>query len=103
MLFALSDFSLGLKPTFQVAVGGLAVSLPKFTSADLDRLVGACGQALRVMRKGWSFKDDRRVMELVKASKTLKEIARIMKRTPDRLPRVAMRLGVSVKSQSLKK
>jgi hypothetical protein len=55
------------------------------------------------MRKGWSFKDDRRVIELAKASKTLEEIAKTMNRTPDRIREVAMRLGVSVKSKTPKK
>ena len=55
------------------------------------------------MRKGWSFKDDRRVIELAKASKTLEEIAKTMNRTPDRIREVAMRLGVSVESKTPKK
>jgi hypothetical protein len=55
------------------------------------------------MPRGWSFKDDRRVMELAKASKTLEEIAKVMNRTPDRIRKVAMRLGVSVKSKASKK
>jgi hypothetical protein len=38
-------------------------------------------------------------MELAKASKTLEEIAKTMNRTPDRIRKVAMRLGVSVKSK----
>jgi hypothetical protein len=50
------------------------------------------------MPKGWSFKDDRRVMELAKASKTLEQIAKTMNCTPERIRKVAMRLGVSVKS-----
>jgi hypothetical protein len=52
----------------------------------------------REMPKGWSFKDDRRVMELAKASKTLEQIAKTMNCTPARIRKVAMRLGVSVKS-----
>jgi hypothetical protein len=55
------------------------------------------------MRKGWSFKDDRRVIELARASKTLEQIAKTMNRTPDRIRKVAMRLGVSVKSKAPKK
>jgi hypothetical protein len=55
------------------------------------------------MRKGWSFKDDRRVIELARASKTLEQIAKAMNRTPDRIRKVAMRLGVSVKSNAPKK
>jgi hypothetical protein len=49
------------------------------------------------MRKSWSHADDRRVIELSKASKSLEEAARIMKRTPERIRQVARRLGVSLK------
>jgi DNA-directed RNA polymerase sigma subunit (sigma70/sigma32) len=51
------------------------------------------------MSKGWSFKDDRRVMELARSSKTLDEIAKAMDVTPDRIRKVAVRLGVSVRSK----
>jgi hypothetical protein len=53
--------------------------------------------ALR-MARSWSFADDRRVIELAKASKSLEEAARIMKRTPERIRKVSMRLGVSFKA-----
>ncbi|MEH2626429.1 MULTISPECIES: hypothetical protein [Bradyrhizobium] len=53
--------------------------------------------------KSWSFADDRRLIELAKASKSLVEAARIMKRTPERIRKVAMRLGVSFKSEVKKK
>jgi len=53
--------------------------------------------------KSWSYAHDRRVIELAKASKSLQEAARIMKRTPERIRQVAMRLGVSFKSESEKK
>ena len=47
--------------------------------------------------RSWSFAHDRRVIELAKASKSLEEAARIMKRKPERIRKVAMRLGVSFK------
>ena len=50
-------------------------------------------------RKSWSFANDRRVIELAKASKSLEEAARIMNRKPERIRKVAMRLGVSFKSE----
>src|SRR4029079_5592202 len=59
--------------------------------------------ALGMARKSWSFADDRRVIELAKASKSLEEAARIMKRTPDRIRKVSMRLGVSFKTEAKKK
>ena len=53
--------------------------------------------------KSWSYADDRRAIELAKASKSLEEAASIMKRTPERIRKVAMRLGISFKSESKKK
>ena len=51
----------------------------------------------------WSYANDRRVIELAKASKSLEEAARIMKRTSVRIRKVAMRLGVSFKTEAKKK
>lgn len=53
-------------------------------------------------RKSWSLADDRRVIELAKASKSLEEAARIMNRTPERIRKVAVRLGVSFKTEKKK-
>jgi hypothetical protein len=50
------------------------------------------------MRRSWSYADDRRVILLAKASKSLEEAARIMKRTPERIRLVSSRLGVSFKA-----
>ena len=55
------------------------------------------------MPKGWSFKADRRVIELARSAKTLEQIAKAMDRSPDRIRKVAMRLGVSIKSQTTTK
>ena len=51
---------------------------------------------------GLSYASDRRVIELAKASKSLEEVARIMKRTPERIRKVAMRLGLSFKTEKKK-
>jgi hypothetical protein len=53
--------------------------------------------------KSWSYADDRRLIELAKASKSLEEAARIMTRKPARIRKVAMRLGVSFKATTKKK
>jgi len=53
--------------------------------------------------KSWSYADDRRLIELAKASKPLEEAARIMDRRPERIRKVAMRLGVSFKPEAKKK
>jgi hypothetical protein len=55
------------------------------------------------MARSWSFADDRRVIELAKASKSLAEVARIMKCTPEGVRKVSIRLGVSFKATTTKK
>jgi predicted transcriptional regulator len=53
-----------------------------------------------MVRKSWSFKDDRRLLELAKSKKALEQIAKAMDRSPERIRKRAMRLGVSIKSQA---
>jgi hypothetical protein len=50
-------------------------------------------------RKSWSFAHGRRLIELAKAKTSLEEAARTMERTPERIRKAAMRLGVSFKSE----
>ena len=52
--------------------------------------------------RSWSFKHERRVIELAKASKSLEEAARIMKCSTERIRKVSMRLGVKFKSEAEK-
>lgn len=54
------------------------------------------------MARSWSFANDRRVIELSKERKSLKEIPQIMNRTPERIRKAAMRLGVSFKATTKK-
>lgn len=54
-------------------------------------------------RKSWSFKEDRRLMELAKSSITLEEAARQLGRSPDAIKRMALRLGLSIKPKGDKK
>ncbi len=54
-------------------------------------------------RKPWSFKEDRRLMELAKASISLEEAARQLGRSPDAIKRMALRLGLSLKPKARKK
>jgi hypothetical protein len=51
-------------------------------------------------KRHWSFKDDRRLMELGRASKSLEEVVRETGRSPESIKKAAMRLGVSFKSQA---
>jgi ribosomal protein S6 len=57
---------------------------------------------IKQMKKGWSFKGDRRLMELARSGKTLQEIAKAMNWSSDRIRKVAVRLGLPVKSQTPK-
>jgi hypothetical protein len=50
-----------------------------------------------VFRKGWSFKEQRHLIELANASKSLDEVAEAMGRKPETIRKMAMRLGVSFK------
>ncbi|MGV7215089.1 hypothetical protein [Bradyrhizobium sp. UFLA05-112] len=54
-------------------------------------------------RKPWSFKEDRRLMELAKSSITLEEAAKQLGRSPEAVKRMALRLGLSLKSKADKK
>lgn len=53
-------------------------------------------------RRPWSFKEDRRLMELAKSSTSLEEAAKLLGRSPDAIKRMALRLGLSLKSSSAK-
>ncbi|MGY4509141.1 hypothetical protein [Bradyrhizobium sp. USDA 3650] len=53
-------------------------------------------------RKPWSFKEDRKLMELAKSSVSLEEAAKQLGRTPDAIKRMALRLGLSLGSKKPK-
>jgi hypothetical protein len=44
----------------------------------------------------WSFKQERRVLELAAQSKSPEEIANLMSRSPEAIRKAAIRLGVSL-------
>ena len=54
-------------------------------------------------RKPWSFKEDRRLMEMAKSSVTLEQAAKKLGRSPEAIKRMALRLGLTLKSKSAKK
>ena len=54
-------------------------------------------------RRPWSFKEDRRLMELAKSSTSLEEAGKLLGRSPDAIKRMALRLGLSLKSKGPKK
>jgi len=49
----------------------------------------------------WSFKDDRQLMELARASKTLEQVVKITGRSPEAIKKASLRLGISFKSKSM--
>ncbi|EHR01299.1 hypothetical protein [Bradyrhizobium sp. WSM471] len=53
-------------------------------------------------REPWSFKEDRKLMELAKSSVSLEEAAKQLGRTPDAIKRMALRLGLSLRSKKPK-
>ena len=54
-------------------------------------------------RKPWSFKEDRRLMELARSSKSLEDAAKALGRSPEAIRRMALRLGLSIKAKATKK
>jgi hypothetical protein len=50
----------------------------------------------RKQRGGWSYKEDRRLLELAKQSKSAQEIENLMNRSPNAIRKMAIRLGVSL-------
>ena len=55
-----------------------------------------------MVQGSWSFQKDRRLLELAKSGKTLEQIGKEMSRPPERIRKIAMRLGVSIKSKAAK-
>jgi hypothetical protein len=54
-------------------------------------------------RRPWSFKEDRRLIELAKSSVSMEQAAKALGRSPDAIKRMALRLGLSLKSKPAKK
>ena len=54
-----------------------------------------------MIRKGWSYKEDRRLLKLAGSGKTLEQIAKAMDRTPDSIRNRSIRLGVSIRSKAV--
>jgi predicted transcriptional regulator len=48
-----------------------------------------------VRKSGWSFAEQRLLIELARASKSLNETAEVTGRKPESIKKVAMRLGIS--------
>jgi hypothetical protein len=55
---------------------------------------------LKLKQAGWSYAEDRRLLELAKSSKSLEEIARLMSRSPAAVYKMAIRLGVPLRMKA---
>ena len=51
----------------------------------------------KLKQAGWSYAEDRRLLELAKSSKSPEEIAHLMNRSPAAIYKTAIRLGVPVR------
>jgi len=56
-----------------------------------------------VKKKGLSFKEQRHLIELARASKSLDEAAKATGRKPETIKKMAMRLGISFRPNAKKK
>jgi predicted transcriptional regulator len=69
----------------------------------LAALWGHIAKFIIMTRKGGiSFEEERQLLELARASKSLEEAARATGRKPETIKKVAKRLGVSFKPRSTK-
>lgn len=53
-----------------------------------------------VRKPRWSFREDRRLIELARAAKSLEEVAKVTGRSPESIRKMALRLGLSIKSRA---
>jgi hypothetical protein len=51
-------------------------------------------------KSGWSFAEQRRLIELARASKSLDEAVKLTGRKPGSIKKMALRLGVSFKPEA---
>ena len=56
-----------------------------------------------VRKSRWSLEEDRRLMELARASTSLEQVVKIIGRSPKSIKKASLRLGISFKSQAKKK
>jgi hypothetical protein len=54
-------------------------------------------------KKVWSFKEQRRLIELARASKSLDHAVKATGRSPEAITKMAMQLGILFKPKSTKK
>ena len=78
---------------------GLKLSItPKALVELVERTMSS--RASKMIRKGWSYREDRRLSDLAGSGKTLEQIAKAMDRTLDGIRNRSIQLGVSIKSKA---
>jgi hypothetical protein len=70
---------------------------------QLGGFVRTRGFSLMVRKRRWSFKEDRKLIELARASESLEDVVKETGRSPESLKKAARRLGISFQSQTKKK
>jgi hypothetical protein len=61
------------------------------------------GFSLIVRKRRWSFNEDRKLIELARASESLEDVVKETGRSPESIKKAARRLGISFQSQTKKK
>jgi hypothetical protein len=56
-----------------------------------------------VRKKVWSFREQRLLIDLARASKSLEQAAKATGRKPETIKKMAMRLGISFKPEAKRK
>jgi hypothetical protein len=56
-----------------------------------------------VRKAGWSFKEQRQLIKLARASKSLDEVVKAIGRPPETILKMAKQLGISFKPKAKKK
>ena len=99
---------------FLIRLMHLSPSSPKASAPNSSKAAGEQASVWRLCpcvrerntsimaRKPWSFKEDRRLMELAKSSTPLEKAAKLLGRSPEAVRRMALRLGLSLKPKSSK-
>jgi hypothetical protein len=75
--------------------------MKRYSTSNLADFALRPGGFLAMIRRGWSYKEDRRLSELAGSRKPLEQIAKAMDRTPD--GKRSIRLGLSIKSKAAKR
>jgi hypothetical protein len=87
-----------LAESIRVRIGLKLLNTAKALVELVERTMSS--RSPKTIRKGWSYKEDRRLSELAGSGKTLEQIAKAMDRTLDGIRNRSIRLGLSLKPKA---